>query len=230
MNSVEEKELSIDTPAGLQEFSQFIEDVYRDFIVALQQTHGAQVLVSGDLVKVETARSKAKELVAHHSKILEFGGDLFEEDIAELQTLYDTIALAYDNLTKSTSIVASNEEAFTTIANNRGLDVTLDRAKLLAVHADELVYEFSELETVIVTTAELKLGKLLFEQLKIVAKQALDKVDEIEQLSMVASPAELLQVARRLDSELDSITATLEQLQKSLLRYFESDLLHNNCH
>lgn len=223
MNPAEEKELSIDTPEGLKEFSQFIEDIYRDFIVALQQTHGVEVLVGGDLVKVEVARTKAGELVLHHTKILEFGGELYEEDIAELQTLYDTIASAYDRLVRSTHAVASNEEAYETLVDTSGLDATLDRAKLLAVHADEVVYEYSELETVKITTAELKLGKLLFEQLKIAAKQALDKVTEIEQFTVLASPQDLLQIAARLDSELDAITATLEQLQKSLLRYFETD-------
>lgn len=223
MNPAEEKELSIDTPEGLQEFSQFIEDIYRDYIVALQQTHGAEVLVGGDLVKVEVAHTKAAELVTHHTKILEFGGELYEEDIAELQTLYDTIASAYDKLTRSTHNVASTEEAYEVLVDTSGLDATLDRAKLLAVHADELVYEFSELETVKVNNAELKLGKLLYEQLKVAAKQALDKVGEIEQLTVVAPPQELLHIASRLDRELDTVTSTLEQLQKSLLGYFETD-------
>ncbi|MEK7462163.1 MAG: hypothetical protein AAB618_01155 [Patescibacteria group bacterium] len=223
MYEAQEKELSIDTPEGLQEFLRFIEDVYRDFIVVMQQTPGSEVLVDGDLLKVEVARNKAVELVAHHTKILEFGGELYEEDITQLQALYDSIVSVYDRLVKTTYQVANKEEAQTVIADTSGLDATLDRAKLLAVQADQLVYEFSELETVQVTTAELKLGKLLYEQLKLTAKQALDKVGEIEQFTVTTSQQELLPVAARLDRELDTITNNLEQLRKSLARYFETE-------
>jgi hypothetical protein len=223
MNDSQQKELSIDTPQGLQEFLQFVDDVYRDFIVALQQTEGAEVMVSGDLLAVETARRKAQELVVHHTKILEFGGELYQEDIEALQTLYDTIVAAYDRLTKSTYQEARSEEAYEVLAQAQGLDVTLDRAKLLAVHADELVYEFSELETARITTAELKLGKLLYDQLKTVAAHTLEKVQEIEHLSVIASSQELLLVAQRIDRDLDTLTQSLSELQKSLLRFFETD-------
>ncbi len=224
MNPPMEKELSIDTPQGLQEFLQFIDDVYRDFVVALQQTTGAEVMVNGDLLAVETARRKAEELVTHHTKLLEFGGEIFEEDIAELQSLYDTIASAYDRLTKTSHHTTDYHGAYATIENNTaGLDATLDRAKLLAVHVDELVYEFSELETAKITTPELKLGRLLFEQLKAAAASAIEKVRDMEQFGAVASPEELLMVAERIDGELDTLTHTIEQLQKSLLRFFETD-------
>ncbi len=227
MNPTEEKELSIDTPQGLQEFLRFVEDVYRDFVVALQHTHGAEVMVSGDLLAVETARSKATELVTHHTKILEFGGELYQEDIEELQSLYDIIAVAHDKLTKINPQPLVSEGAYEALEEMVGLDATLDRAKVLAVHIDELVYEFSELETAKITTAELKLGKLLYDQLKVVAKNALHKVDEIEQLTVVASPQELLHIAGRIDGELDAITDTAAQLQKSLLRFFETEVFSN---
>lgn len=223
MNDSQEKELSIDTPEGLAEFLRFIEDAYGDFVVALQHTHGAEVMVSGDLLKVETARSKAVELVSHHTKILEFGGELYQEDIEELQSLYDIIAAAYDRLTQAGRDVVPSEEAYAAIEETGGLDATLERAKILAVHIDELVYEFSELETAKITTAELKLGKLLYEQLKTVAKSALGKVEEIEQLTVMASPQEILHIAGRIDGDLDSLTETAAQLQKSLLRFFNTD-------
>ena len=224
MNSSEEKELSIDTIEGLHEFLRFIEDVYRDFVVALQQTTGAEVMVHGDLLAVETARRKAEELVAHHVKMLDFGGEMFEEDIAELQSLYDTIAAAYDRLVKTSYQHADSTTAYRTLEQSTaGLDATLDRAKLLAVHADELVYEFSELEDAKVSTPELKLGKLLFEQLKSTAASALEKVKDIEQFTTIASPEELLVIAENIDGELDALTHTIDQLQKSLLRFFETD-------
>jgi hypothetical protein len=223
MNDSQDKELSIDTPAGLVEFLRFLEDVYRDFVVALQHTHGAEVMVDGDLMKVETARSKAAELVAHHIKILEFGGELYQEDIEELQSLYDVIVAAHDKLTQTPRAVTLNEETYAAIAETGGLDATLERAKILAIHIDELVYEFSELENAKITTAELKLGKLLYDRLKTAAEAALTKVDEVEQLSVIASPQELLHVAEKIDADLDSLTETVTQLKKSLLRFFEAD-------
>ncbi len=223
MNPSEEKELSIDTPQGLQEFLSFVQDVYRDYIVALQQTEGAEVLVRGDLVAVEIANRKAEELVAHHTKVLEFGGEIYEEDIAELQSLYDSIVAAYDRLTKAPAPTVTPEQAYQALGSVDGLDATLDRAKLLAVHVDELVYEFSELETATITTAELKLGKLLYEQLKACSTDVLTKVKEIEQFSVIASREELLHVAKKIDADLDTLTEAIEQLQKSLLRFFEAD-------
>ncbi len=223
MNPAEEKELSIDTPQGLQEFLRFVEDVYRDFVVALQQTSGAEVMVNGDLLAVETARRRAEELVAHYTKVLEFGGEIFEENIAELQTEYDTIASAYDRLTKSTFPPTVTDESEIPQHTQAGLDVTLDRARMLAVHADELVYEFSELETAKASTPELKLGKLLYEQLKLTASTTLRKVEEVQQFGTITSPEDLLRVATRIDADLDELTTTLKQLQTSLLRFFETE-------
>ncbi len=224
MNETEEKELSIDTPAGLQEFLRFIEDVYSDFVVALQQTAGAEVLVSGDLLAVETARHKAQELVAHHSKVLDFGGEIFQEDITELQSLYDTIASAHDRIVTPQHHPATTHDAYEVLEDGlTGIDSTLDRAKLLAIHADELVYEFSELETAKITTPELKLGKLLYEQLKATAASTVMKVQEIERATAFGVSGDIIAVAQRVDQELDTLTQTLEQLQKSLLRFFETD-------
>jgi hypothetical protein len=224
MYPAEEKELSIDTPQGLQEFLQFIEDVYRDFVVALQHTSGSEIMVSGDLLSVETAKQKAEELVTHHTKVLEFGGEIFEEDIFELQSLYDTIATAYDRLTNTAEEVRIHSRAHGAFDQTlASLDVTLDRAKSIALHADELVYEFGELETARATTPELKLGKLLFEQLKATAGEIITKVDEIEQFKTAPPSEKLLSAAQRIDDELDTFTKALEQLRISLLRFFETD-------
>lgn len=223
MNASEEKDLSIDTPQGLQEFLHFINDVYRDFLVALQQTSGSEVLVNGDLLAVETAKRKAEELVLHHTKVLEFGGALFEEDIRELQTLYDTIASAYDRLVAAPAPALDTETAYEAIRDTSSFDATIERAKVLAVHADELVYEFGELETVKAHTPELKLGKLLFEQLKATAHKTLMMVGEIEQHTATASPEDVLLVAAQIDKDLDALSETLEQLKQSLLRFFETD-------
>jgi hypothetical protein len=156
--------------------------------------------------------------------VLEFGGEIFQEDIAELQSLYDTIASAHDRLVTPSYQQATPEMAYETLQYTlEGVDATIDRAKLLAVHADELVYEFSELETAKITTPELKLGKLLYEQLKATAASAVLKVQEIEQLQMVGVAADTMAIAQRLDHELDTLSQTLEQLQKSLLRFFETD-------
>ena len=224
MNPSEEKELSIDTPQGLQEFLRFIDDVYRDFLVALQQTSGTEVMVSGDLLAVETAKRQAEELVAHHTKVLDFGGEIFPDDIAKLQSLYDTIASAYDRLV---SMAQSSYEVQTGSAlfdgNLEGIDATRDRAQALAVHADELVYEFSELETAKITTPELKLGKLLYEQLKTAAQSTLATAQEIDHLQANLPVASVLGAAARIDTELDTLSRTIEQLQKSLLRFFETD-------
>ncbi len=224
MNPSEEKELSIDTPQGLQEFLRFIDDVYRDFVVALQQTSGTEVMVSGDLLAVETAKRQAEELVGHHIKVLDFGGEIFPDDIAKLQSLYDTIASAYDRLVSATQTAHETQTSRTFFEGNlEGIDATRDRAKALALHADELVYEFSELETAKITTPELKLGKLLYEQLKIAAESALITAQQIEQLPTNLPASTILATAARVDGELDTLTRTIEQLQKSLLRFFETD-------
>ena len=112
--TAEQEELVIDTVEGLVDFLVYAQDAYDDF------KESAAVCPSQDvclpyLTQAREAYETVQSMVERHCKVLDLGGFLSQDDVEDIQALYNKILSAKDDLEshlavpQQEDILASNE-------------------------------------------------------------------------------------------------------------------------
>lgn len=106
--TAEQEELVIDTVEGLVDFLVYAQDAYDDF------KESAASCPSQDdclpyLTQAREAYERVQSLVERHCKVLDLGGFLSQDDVEEIQDLYNKILSAKDDLEREFSKLQSDD-------------------------------------------------------------------------------------------------------------------------
>jgi hypothetical protein len=109
--TVEQEELSIDSIDGLVDFFAYAQDAFQDFKESAASGALETALCEPYVQQATAAYEEIQALVERHCKVLDLGGFLSEDDVEEMQALYNKIVAAQDELEKhSTSETITDTE------------------------------------------------------------------------------------------------------------------------
>ena len=98
-NTLEQEELVIDTVEGLVGFLAYANEAFADFEEATSSCSSEEQCAPYQKSATE-AYEKIQSLVERHCKVLDYGGFLSEDDVEEIQSLYNKIVSAEDALSE----------------------------------------------------------------------------------------------------------------------------------
>lgn len=93
----QEEELVIDTIEGLVDFLAYAQDAFDDFEESATACPSEEICAPY-LAQAQEAYVSLQSLVERHCKVLDFGGFLSQDDVEEIQTLYNKIISSKDSL------------------------------------------------------------------------------------------------------------------------------------
>lgn len=97
--NTQEQELAIDTVEGLVDFLAYANEAFADFEEATSSCPSKEVCTPYQKTATE-AYLKIQSLVERHCKVLDYGGFMSEEDVEEIQSLYNEIVTAEEALSQ----------------------------------------------------------------------------------------------------------------------------------
>jgi hypothetical protein len=238
----EEKELAIDTTAGLQSFLEYVNDAYTELTELIQES----TVFGHDLSKeTNIAYEIYEELiesVARYEMVLERGGLIRNEDVLALQALYSELVTIIDNLpapvhtppvvearvteqpVKPLTIQSTESVPEVFSETSKTLNDLLVAAGKLVEKGDVLLHKYEEIKDAPETTEALNIPKFYYAQLGVSAARAKKIKDEIFTLSQERDNNRAEPLLQHFKDILEEIDKNYEQLDKGLDGYFEPEL------
>lgn len=239
----EEKELAIDTAAGLQSFLEYVNDAYTELTELIQEVAVFGRDMSKEAEVAYEIYEHLIESVAQYEMVLERGGVMRGEDVATLQTLYSELVTIIDTLSTNnvtqTPAPVREPESFDiqkqlTVQHTESvpqvfaetsatLNDLLVAATKLAEKGDVLLHKYEEVKDVQPTTQALDIPKFYYTQLGVSVARAKKIKDEIFALSQQRDNNRSEPILQHYRDILEEIDKNYEQLDKGLDAYFEPE-------
>lgn len=241
-NSHEEKELAIDTRAGLESFLEYVNDAYTELTELMQEVSVLGKDMSEESEAAYEIYEHLIESVAQYEMFLEQGGIMKNEDVATLQSLYSELVTIIDSLpTKSASEAYVPDTSHKTeqpkqltvqqgsvvpevfSETNATLNDLLVAATKLVEKGEVLLHKYEELKDVAVNDEALNIPRFYYTQLGISTARSKKIRDEIFSLSQERDNNRAEPLLQHFRDMLEEVDKNYEQLDKGLDAYFEPE-------
>lgn len=211
----EERELSIDTETGLQDFLQCTKELYAALVAMAESQTATNPQVAAQLTQAEETYHRVRDVVAVCQRSLALGIPLNEVLITEIQTHYNTIATLYDLFAESRG------EEVQEVPATVDTETFLAAAVTLSEKGKALLERYHDILAVPVGKDELSLARFYYDQLVAEAKRAEVTLNSVEMQRPLIAESPSLQES--VTKTLESIDSALNTLDKELDRFFEPE-------
>jgi hypothetical protein len=219
MSTHEQRELRIDTEAGLREFLSHTKELYSALVAAAESHTEQSEMVAAQLSQAETSYHRIRDTIDLCVRSLSLGIAVNDVLIDEVQELYNEIATLYDLF-----VIESEENSMSPVVPAEapeGIAVFLEVAKTLAEKASVLLLRYEDISTVEGKTDELNIAKFYYNQLVHEAERAAATARMVETEQLAILNGEALQASVK--ETLEGINTSLDKLDKELDRFFEPE-------